>query len=59
MDEGDVEGWTGTIEQALADPARLTELGQAGRRRAERYWNARIFGDGVKRVLAEVARNIA
>ena len=59
VDEGDVEGWTATIEQALADRARLREMGQAGRRWAERNWNARIFADGVERVLAEVARSIA
>ena len=59
VDEGDVEGWTATIEQALADRARLREMGQAGRRWAERNWNARIFADGVERVLADVARSIA
>jgi glycosyltransferase involved in cell wall biosynthesis len=49
--EGDVAGWAAAISEALADRSRLAEMGETGRRWAARNWNARLFADGVRRVL--------
>jgi glycosyltransferase involved in cell wall biosynthesis len=50
---GDVSGWRERLDAAMADRARLEQMGRAGRAWAEEHLNARGFGEGVRRVLLD------
>jgi glycosyltransferase involved in cell wall biosynthesis len=56
VEQGDVQGWADTITEALSDRARLAAMGRAGHQWAREHWNARLFADGVRRVLLGVAQ---
>jgi glycosyltransferase involved in cell wall biosynthesis len=50
---GDVRGWSELLIAAMADRERLEQMGRAGRAWAAEHLNARLFGEGVRRVLLE------
>jgi glycosyltransferase involved in cell wall biosynthesis len=50
---GDVRGWSELLRAAMADRDRLERMGRAGRAWAGEHLNARLFGEGVQRVLVE------
>jgi glycosyltransferase involved in cell wall biosynthesis len=50
---GDVRGWSELLRAAMADRDRLEQMGRAGRAWAGEHLNARLFGEGVQRVLVE------
>jgi glycosyltransferase involved in cell wall biosynthesis len=54
VERGDVSGWSERLSTAMADRDRLDEMGRAGRTWAGEHLNARLFGEGVRRVLLEV-----
>jgi glycosyltransferase involved in cell wall biosynthesis len=55
VERGDVRGWSERLSAALADRERLDEMGRAGRAWAAEHLNARLFEEGVRRVLLDVA----
>jgi glycosyltransferase involved in cell wall biosynthesis len=54
VERGDVSGWSERLSMAMADRDRLDEMGRAGRAWAGEHLNARLFEEGVRRVLLEV-----
>ncbi|HYM54325.1 MAG TPA: hypothetical protein VES97_03105 [Solirubrobacteraceae bacterium] len=52
---GDLAGWSERLAEAMADRDRLEQMGRAGRAWAGEHLNARLFADGVRRVLLDVA----
>jgi glycosyltransferase involved in cell wall biosynthesis len=54
VERGDVGGWSERLRTAMADRDRLDEMGRAGRAWAGEHLNARLFEEGVRRVLLEV-----
>jgi glycosyltransferase involved in cell wall biosynthesis len=56
VDPGDVGGWSEKLSIAMADRDRLDEMGRAGRAWAGEHLNARLFAEGVRGVLLDVAR---
>ena len=48
---GDVAGWRQALTTLMSDPDRRAEMGAAGRRFAERGWNAEAFGAGVVEIM--------
>lgn len=55
VEPGDVRGWSERLTAAMADRERLEEMGRAGRAWAGEHLNERLFADGLRRVLLEVA----
>jgi glycosyltransferase involved in cell wall biosynthesis len=55
VEPGDVRGWSERLTAAMADRDRLDRMGRSGRAWAEAHLNARLFTDGLRRVLLEVA----
>jgi glycosyltransferase involved in cell wall biosynthesis len=57
VEPGDVSGWSERLSTAMADRERLDEMGRAGRAWAGEHFNAGLFGEGVREVLLDVARD--
>jgi glycosyltransferase involved in cell wall biosynthesis len=55
VERGDVRGWSEALRTAMSDRERLAQMGRAGRAWAAEHFNARLFEDGVREVLLEVA----
>lgn len=55
VERGDVSGWSERLTTAMADRDRLDEMGRVGRAWAGEHLNARLFGEGVRQVLRDVA----
>jgi glycosyltransferase involved in cell wall biosynthesis len=53
--KGDVDGWARALRELGADADRRREMGDLGRKYAETRWNAQLFGEGLVRVLEELA----
>ena len=58
VERGDVGGWCERLTLAMADRERLDEMGRAGWAWASESFNARLFADGVRRVLLGVAESL-
>jgi glycosyltransferase involved in cell wall biosynthesis len=56
---GDVRGWSELLKAAMADRERLERMGRAGRAWAGEHLNARLFGEGVRRVLVEALGDVS
>lgn len=54
VDPGDVAGWASALERLRKDPSLRAEMGRRGRAYAESHHNARLFGQGVRRVVEGV-----
>ncbi len=59
VDPGDVDGWAAAIADAFSDRERLAEMGRAGHRWASEHWNARLFADGVRKILIDIAQQMS
>lgn len=55
VERGDANGWRERLREAMSDRDRLDEMGRAGRAWASEHLNARLFADGVRRVLLDAA----
>jgi glycosyltransferase involved in cell wall biosynthesis len=55
VEPGDVRGWSERLRAAMSDRERLEQMGRAGRAWASDHLNERLFTDGLRRVLLEVA----
>jgi glycosyltransferase involved in cell wall biosynthesis len=58
VERGDVDGWVERLREAFSDRERLQRMGRAGHEWARERFNARLFADGVRRVLLDALAGV-